>query len=153
MRLVLYGMFCAGLAGLHAYNAFDKRVNFQPIDARVSAVNEQCYMEKTESFVSGKTWTSGLMPCEVAALLAHEHPKWQGYDVKHKIEVRFDYVSPVDGATHASRLEMSAYPDGRPLQAGDIFSVQASRDQANKTRANDWLDVRLGRHAPRHDSI
>ena len=153
MRLVLYGMFCVGLAGLHIHNEFDKRVNFQPIDARVSAVNEQCYMEKTEGLVSGKTWTSDLLPCELAALLTREHPKWHGYDIKHKIEVRFDYISPVDGATHASSLEMPAYPDGRPLQAGDIFPVQASRNQANKTRANDWLDMRLGRHSPRHDSI
>ena len=153
MRLVLYGMFCVGLAGLHVHNEFDKRVNFQPIDARVSAVNEQCYMEKKEGLVSGKTWTSDLLPCGLAALLTRDHPKWQGYDIKHKIEVRFDYISPVDGATHASSLEMSAYPDGRPLQAGDIFPVQASKDQANRTRANDWLDIRLGRHAPRHDSI
>ena len=153
MRLVVCGMVCAGLAGLHVNNEFDKRVNFQPIDARVSAVNEQCYMEKTEGFASEKTWVSDLLPCELAALLTREHPKWQGYDVKHKIEVRFDYISPVDGATHASSLEMSAYPDGRPLHAGDIFPVQASRDHANRTRANDWLDRQLGRHAPRHDSI
>ena len=151
MRLIIYGMFCVGLAGLHAHNEFDKRVNFQPIDARVSAVNEQCYLEKKEEV--GKTSTSDLMPCELAALMAREHPKWQGYDIKHKIEVRFDYISPVDGVTHGSSLEMSAYPDGRPLHAGDIFPVQASRSQANKTRANDWLDIRLGRHAPRHDSI
>jgi hypothetical protein len=150
MRLVIYGMFCAGLAGLHVYGEFDKRVNYQPVDARVSAVDEQCYMEKKED--AGK-WTSDLLPCEVAALLTRDHPKWQGYDIKHKIEVRFDYISPVDGATHAARLEMSAYPDGRPLHAGDIFSVQASKSQANGTRANDWLDVRLGRHAPRHDTI
>lgn len=150
MRLVVAGMFCAGLAGIHAYGEFDKRVNFQPVDARVSAVDEQCYMEKKED--AGK-WTSDLLPCEVAALLTRDHPKWQGYDVKHKIEVRFDYVSPVDGATRAASLVMSGYPDGRPLQAGDIFPVQASRSEASRTRANDWLDVRLGRHAPRHDSI
>jgi hypothetical protein len=153
MRLVVYGMVCVGVASLHVYGEFDKRMNFQPIDARVSAVNEQCYMEKKEGLGSGKTWTSDLLPCELAGLLTREHPKWQGYDVKHKIEVRFDYISPVDGATHSSRLEMSAYPDGRLLHAGDIFPVQASRDQANRTRANDWLDIRLGRHAPRHDSI
>jgi hypothetical protein len=153
MRVVLCGIFCVGLAGLHAQIEFDKRVNFQPIDARVSAVNEQCYMEKTEGLVSGKTWTSDLLPCELAARLTREHPKWQGYDIKHRIEVRFDYISPVDGATHASSLEMSAYPDGRALRAGDIFPVQASRNWAHKTRANDWLDMRLGRHSPRHDTI
>jgi hypothetical protein len=70
MRLVIYGMFCAGLAGLHVYGEFDKRVNYQPVDARVSAVDEQCYMEKKED--AGK-WTSDLLPCEVAALLTRDH--------------------------------------------------------------------------------
>jgi hypothetical protein len=59
----------------------------------------------------------------------------------------------VDGQTHGSSLEMSAYPDGQPLQAGDVLSVQASKSEANKTRASDWLDRQLGRHAPRHGSI
>lgn len=147
MRLVVYGMICAGVAGLHVYGEFDKRVNFQPIDARVSTVKEQCYLEKTEG---RRTSTSDLMPCEIAALLARNHAKWEGYDIKPKIEIRFAYISPADGETHESKLDMTEYPDGRPLHSGDIFPVQASTSEVNRTRANDWLDIRLGRHAPKH---
>jgi hypothetical protein len=150
MRLGVYGMICVGLAAFYGYREFDKRVNFRPIDARVSSVEEQCYMEKTEGQRSS---SSDLLPCELAELLTHGQTKWQGYDIKHKIEIRFAFISPVDGAAHESRLQMAAYPDNRPLRAGDIFPVQASRNEANKIRANDWVDIRLGRHAPKHGSI
>ncbi|WP_076858008.1 hypothetical protein [Bradyrhizobium mercantei] len=150
MRLGLYGMIAIGVVGFYAYSEFDKRVNFRPIDARVSSVKEQCYLDKTEG---NRSSSSDLLPCEIAELLARNHPKWQGYDIKHKIEIRFAYISPVDGAAHESNLQMAEYPDDRPLHAGDIFAVQASRSNANKTRPNDWLDRRLGRHAPRHGSI
>ncbi|MGY3445064.1 MULTISPECIES: hypothetical protein [unclassified Bradyrhizobium] len=150
MRLGLYGLIAIGVAGLYAYIELDKRVNFRPIDARVSSVKEQCYMEKTEG---NRSSTSDLLPCELTELLARNHPKWQGYDIKHKIEIRFAYISPVDGAAHESSLQLASYPDNRPLHAGDIFPLQASRKEANRTRANDWLDRRLGRDAPSHGSI
>ncbi|WP_426442670.1 hypothetical protein [Bradyrhizobium genosp. P] len=153
MRLFFFGIVCAGLASIHIYNEFDKRVNFRPVDARISQVKEQCYLEKSDVAESGKTWSSDLLPCGFAVLSAQMHPKWQGATVKHKIEVRFAYISPVDGAAHELSLQMAAYPDGREMRAGDIFPVQASRKQADRTRANDWLDVRLGRHAPKHGSI
>ena len=80
------------------------------------------------------TSTSDLLRCELAQVLTREHPKWQGYTVKHKIEVRFVFVSPVDGATHTSSLEMSAFPGGRPLRAGEVLPVLASKTSADKTR-------------------
>lgn len=150
MRLGLYGMIAIGVAGLYAYIEFDKRVNFRPIDARVSSVKEQCYLEKTED---NRSSTSDLLPCDLTELLARHHPKWQGADIKHKIEIRFAYISPVDGAAHESNLQLAEYPDNRQLSRGDIFPVQASRKEANRTRANDWVDRWLGRHAPRHGSI
>ncbi|PDT75501.1 hypothetical protein [Bradyrhizobium sp. C9] len=150
MRLSLYGMIAIGVAGLYAYIEFDKRVNFRPIDARVSSVKEQCYLEKTED---NRSSTSDLLPCELTELLARHHPKWQGADIKHKIEIRFAYISPADGAAHESNLQLAEYPDNRQLSRGDIFPVQASRTEANRTRANDWVDRWLGRHAPRHGSI
>ena len=150
MRLSLYGMIAIGVAGLYAYIEFDKRVNFRPIDARVSSVKEHCYLEKTED---NRSSTSDLLPCELTELLARHHPKWQGADIKHKIEIRFAYISPVDGAAHESNLQLAEYPDNRQLSRGDIFPVQASRKEANRTRANDWVDRWLGRHAPRHGSI
>jgi hypothetical protein len=131
MRLVVFGTVALAAAGLAAYDKYDKTMNYQSAEAHISAVNEQCYMEKVEG---RRTSTSDVLPCERAIVLAREHPKWQGYEVKHRIELRFTYVSPVDGATHASSMTMSAFPKGQPLHAGDVLRVLASKIKADKTR-------------------
>lgn len=124
-----------GAFGIAIYDQYDKGANYQRVDARISGVNEQCYLEKVERGVITKTtFTSDLTRCETAELLRKEHPKWQGYHVMHKIEVRVVYVSPVDGATHQSSLEMSYFPNGKPLRAGDAYPVLASKTKADKTR-------------------
>jgi hypothetical protein len=135
MRLAAIAVIAVGAAGIAIYDQYDKSANFQRVDARISGVSEQCYLEKVERGVITKTTsTSDLTRCEIAELLRKEHPKWQGYDVKHKIEVRVVYVSPVDGVTHQSSLQMSAFPNGKPLRAGDQFPVLASKTKAEKTR-------------------
>ena len=131
MRLVVFGTIAAVVAGFTAYDKYDKSTNFQPVDARISDVSDECYMEKVEG---RKTSTSDLLGCERAELLTRQHPKWHGYAIKHKIEIRFAYVSPVDGATHASSLTMSDFPNGQQLRAGDVLRVLASKTKADKTR-------------------
>ena len=125
-----------GAFGIAIYDQYDKGANYQRVDARISSVNDQCYLEKVERGVITKTtWTSDLTRCEIAELLRKEHPKWQGYDLKHKIEVKVVYVSPVDGATHQSSLQMSYFPNGKPLRAGDVLPVLASKTKAETTRS------------------
>ena len=136
MRGAVYAVMIVGFAGFVAYDQYDKKANFQPVNARVSAVNEQCYMEKVErGAVTKTTSTSDPLRCDLAQVLTREHPKWQGYDVKHRIDVQFSYVSPVDGALHTSSQQMSAFPNGQPLRAGDVLPIRASKTRADKTRA------------------
>ncbi|WFU36580.1 hypothetical protein QA635_20020 [Bradyrhizobium brasilense] len=136
MRFATIAIVVVGVAGVLIYDRHDKSANYQRVDARISGVSEQCYLEKVERGVITKTTsTSDLTRCEIAELLRKEHPKWQGYDVKHKIEVKVVYVSPVDGATHQSSLQMSYFPNGKPLRAGDVFPVLASKTKADKTRS------------------
>lgn len=135
MRLAVYGTIAVAAAGLSVYDQYDKKANYQPVDARINAVSDQCYMEKVErGGVTKTTSTSGLLRCEAAEVLTREHPKWQGYSIKHKIVIRFAYVSPVDGATHDSNLTMTAFPKSQPLRAGDVVRVLASKTKADKTR-------------------
>ena len=135
MRLAVFGTIAAAVTGFAAYDHYDKKTNFQPVDARISAVSDQCYMEKVERQVLTKTTsTSDLLRCDLAETLTREHPKWRGYAIHHKIEIRFAYVSPADGATHASSLTMSAFPKGQQLRAGDVLRVLASKTKADKTR-------------------
>lgn len=136
MRLGAIAIVAVGIGGFAIYDHYDKSANYQRVDARINSVSEQCYLEKVERGVITKTtWTSDLTRCEVAELLRKEHPKWQGYDLKHKIEVRVVYVSPVDGASHQSSLQMSSFPNGKPLRAGDLFPVLASKTKPDKTRS------------------
>ncbi|MCK1544087.1 hypothetical protein IVA87_09945 [Bradyrhizobium sp. 147] len=135
MRLLVFGLIAVGIAGFAAYDQYDKKANFQRVDARVSAVTDQCYLEKVERGIFSKTTsTSDLLRCDQAEILTREHPKWQGYEIKHKIEVKFAYVSPVDGTTHFSSLRMSGFPNGQPLRMGDVLPVLASKTKADKTR-------------------
>ena len=135
MRLVVFGTIAAAVAGFAAYDKYDKNTNYQPVEARISDVSDQCYMEKVERGVLTKTTsTSDLLRCDLAELLTRAHPKWQGYAINHKIEIRFAYVSPVDGATHASSLTMSAFPNGQQMRAGDVLRVLASKTKTDKTR-------------------
>jgi hypothetical protein len=86
----------------------------EPVDARIGVVVEQCYMEKVERGAVMKTAsTSDLLDCAKAEMLTRAHPKWQGYTIKHKIEIRFAYVSPVDGATHDSQDAPTVIPRRR----------------------------------------
>lgn len=135
MRLAALGIVAAVIGGTAMYDNYDKKTNYQHVNARISAVTEQCYLEKSERGVMTRTTsTSGLTSCEVADFLRRQHPAWQGYDLKHKIEVSFGYVSPVDGAWHTGSHQMSAMPDGKPLRAGDGFPILASKTKADKTR-------------------
>ncbi|MBR0773297.1 hypothetical protein JQ625_00495 [Bradyrhizobium diazoefficiens] len=135
MRLAMFGLFAAAVAGFAVYDNYDKSTNFQRVSAHVSTVTDQCYLEKVERGVLSKTTsTSDMVRCDVAAALTRDHPKWQGFEIKHKIEVQFAYISPVDGATHTSSMRMSAYPNGQPLHMGDVFPVLASKTKADKTR-------------------
>jgi hypothetical protein len=134
MRLLFVGTIAA-VAGLAFYNQYDRTANFQPVDARISAVSDQCYMEKVErEAVTKRTSTSDLLGCERAEYLTREHPKWRGYAIRHKIEIRFAFVSPVDGTTHTSSLTLSAFPGARQLREGDVFRVLASKTKADNTR-------------------
>jgi hypothetical protein len=134
MRLGVFGIIAVAVVGLTAYDQYDKRANYQLVEARISAISDQCYMEKVDSGGFKKTTsTSDLVRCEVAEVLTREHPKWQGYSVKHKIVVRIAYFSPVDGATHESSLTKAAFPNG-PLHAGDVLQVLASKTKPDQTR-------------------
>ena len=89
------------------------------------------FVQHLEGSYSG---VMGLPLFEMAEILARNHPKWQGYDIKHKIDVSFGYVSPVDGAWHTGNHQLSAFPDGRPLRAGDGLPILISKTKADKTR-------------------
>ncbi len=130
-RLMMLGVAAVGVGGFYLYDQYNKKTNFVPVQARITNVSEICYMEKK----SGRTTeTSDALACDIAQHAVKSHPKWQGFNVKYKINVDYDYVSPVDQKTHSGKRTLSAYPNGRKLARGEIFNVRASKTDPNKSR-------------------
>ncbi|MDE2577795.1 MAG: hypothetical protein KGL46_03235 [Hyphomicrobiales bacterium] len=133
MNIKSLGLVGFAVIAVYAYDRFDKSTNYQRTQARLTKVDEVCYMEKTEG---KRTSTSDTLPCQLAEIAVKSHPKWMDYTVKRKIAFEFSFVSPVDGKIHSSKLSAAAFPNGKPLQAGDVVEVLASKKQAETTR---WL--------------
>lgn len=133
--MIRVGVIACGafaIAGLVIANEYDKKVNYLAVQARITDLQETCYMEKK----SGRTTsTSDTLACETAEFAVKSHPKWQGYDVKYKINVSYSYVSPADSKPHSGKLELSAYPDNKKLATGGEIKVLASKTAADKTRS------------------
>jgi hypothetical protein len=56
MRLAVFGTIAAAVAGFAAYDNYDKNTNFQPVDARISAVSSQRRRQPRTFFVA--SWRS-----------------------------------------------------------------------------------------------
>lgn len=126
------GAVMIGCSGLYfAYDQYDKKAHYIPAQARVSNVAELCYMEKK----SGRaTTTSDVVACDVAHYAVKNHPKWQGFTVRSKIRLEYEYVSPVDNRTHSGKRIFNDWPEGKKLSRGEAFMIRASKTDPNKSR-------------------
>lgn len=135
IRGMMFVFFVLAIIGFTAYDFYDKRANYEPVMARVTKVDEQCWMEKKERGILTKTThTSDLLPCPIAERLVASHPKWAGYAIKMKIEVGYLFTSPVDGKAHAAKRQLSDYPEGHKLGVGDVVEIRASKTNDGKVR-------------------
>jgi len=106
-RLMSFGLVALGVGGFYVYDQYDKKTNFVPVQARVTNVQELCYLEKR----SGRTTSSSdTLACDKAQYLSQNHPRWQGFSVRYKIAVDYDYVSPVDNRTHFRKAHADLLP-------------------------------------------
>lgn len=130
-RVMSFGLVALGVGGFYIYDRYDKNANYLPVQARVTNVQEVCYLEKR----AGRTrTTSDTLACDKAQYLAKNHPSWQDFTVKYKVTVDYDYVSPVDNRTHSGKRTLAAYPDGKKIYRGEIFNIRASKTDPNKSR-------------------
>lgn len=130
-RAMWFGIVMVGAGGVYAYDQYDKRTNFVPVQARVVDVKETCYMERR---AGRRTTTSDTLACNLARDMVQNHPSWQGFQVKQQIVVNYEYVSPADKRTHSGKRTLSAYPNGKKLSSGEILNVRASKTDPNKSR-------------------
>ncbi|GLI93120.1 hypothetical protein [Methylocystis echinoides] len=130
-RLLALGIVLLGLGGFAAFDQYNKRTNYTPVQARLSKVEELCYMEKRERRT---TSTSDVIACDLAQYAVANHPKWQGFTIKSQIRLEYAYVSPVDGRTHSGKRTIDYWPGGKKLSRGDLFPIRASKTDPDKTR-------------------
>jgi len=130
-RLMGLGIVAVGFGAFYAFDQYDKKTNYTPVQARLSKVEELSYMEQK---VGRTTTISDVVSCDVAQYAVKNHPKWQGFTVKSQIKLEYDYVSPADSRTHSGKRTISAWPDGRKLSRGELFPVRASKSDPDKSR-------------------
>jgi hypothetical protein len=130
-RLMGLGVVAVGIGAFYVFDQYDKRANYTPVQARISKVDELCYMEKK---VGRTTTTSDVVSCDIAHYAVSRHPKWEGFDVKSKISLEYEYVSPVDNRTHSGKRSLSEWPDGKRLNRGELFQIRASKSNPDKSR-------------------
>lgn len=120
-----------GVCAFAAYDQYDKRMNYIPVQARVTDVTEVCLLEKRR----GRTRTSSVtMSCDRAEAAAQSDPKWQGFTVKYEITIAYDFVSPVDKKTYAGKHQYDAFPNGKRVTRGERIEVRASKTDPTKSR-------------------
>ncbi len=114
-----------------AFDTYDYFVNYTPVQARVTRVQDSCYMEKRSG---GRVVKSNDYDCRSAESAVKNSALWQGSSITYDINIGFEYVSPVDGQLHGGARALTKWPGGRPLSRGDVLSIRASRIDPDETR-------------------
>lgn len=132
--LMKAGVFAAVLGGLFIYSSIDRAVNYKQVTARVTGVEEACYLKKVERGLRRKTTsTTKEGPCEVIRLVQQSKPDLQDFELVKVTYVSFEYRSPADGNTYGGRHKQSRHKDGRQIKPGDNLPVKAHKEDPQLT--------------------
>ena len=133
--LIKYFLIPLGLGGLFLYAQFDRSTNYEETMARVTKVEELCYMTKRERGVLSKTTTTtDHGPCAPIQRIHETHPAYKDYRLVKVTYVEYRYRSPADGKLHRGKHEQVKHPDGKAVKSGDTLLVLAHKTNAEKTR-------------------
>jgi hypothetical protein len=134
MNLKAYGLVGVVLSLSYAYSQYDKATNYVETTARVTKVEESCYLKKKERGIGTKTTiTTKTGPCKIANALKEHHPEFKSYSVIKNTYVEFSYKSPVDGRRHNGRHEQAKHKNGQPIKRGDALAILAHMEVPEKT--------------------
>lgn len=121
-------------AGIGLYATYDRATNYETTTAKVTKVEEVCYMKKTERGVASKTTkTTKEGPCPIITAMDQTHPEFQDYDLIKVIYVEFRYRSPADGKFHRGKQRQENVRSGLPLRSGDDLQVLAHKTKPEVT--------------------
>lgn len=104
-------------------------ISHSPVDATITAVEEECSLVRTERRRRGSTQR---MPCPQAQALSAA-PDYENWEVRRHQVALYSYVSPADGRTHRGRADRIR-SDRTGLQAGATIRVWAHKRRPSESR-------------------
>lgn len=121
----------AAIAAPYGFDLYDAYIHYAPVEARVTRVQDSCYMEKRSG---GQLVKSEVYSCRSAESAVKNNFIWKGANVVYDIAIAFEYVSPADGQLHADARTLTAWPRGKAVSPGDVLWIRASRNDPEATR-------------------
>jgi len=120
--------------GATAYSQYDRSVNYEPVDARITSIEEKCYLKKvSRSFNKKKTTTTPEGSCNVAAALVRTHPEFKDMDLVRAAYVEVKYRSPADGKYYRDDLKFELKKNAK-YRSGQQLKILASVTDTRKIR-------------------
>ena len=128
------GLILVVFVAFVAYKEFDLAANYERIPAKVTKVDEVCYLKKKERGVFTKTTTTTKEgPCTIVRALNETHPEYQDFDLVKVTYIEFRYRSPADGKMHRGKDKLLNRKSNLPLRSGDDGVVYAHKDKPAET--------------------
>ena len=135
-QLKIYGAVIGGVAfagGALVYNqSTELRGNYTLVDAKITDVKLECFIERHERKVIRKESPElAYMDCTVAPLVARQHG-FDDTDIKRRATVTYRYRSPVDDDLYSGPYAVSGVVE--TLVPGKTIRVHAHRVQPGQSR-------------------
>lgn len=135
--LLKVGILAVAGGGFFLYSQYDRAANYEQTVARVTGVDEVCYMKKVDRGIASKTTsTTKEGPCEVVSMINKSHPEFQDYDLIKVTYVEYEYQSPADGKWHTAKRKQTTHKNGTPVRFGDEMVILAHRHDPERTQRN-----------------
>ena len=130
-RLALGAVVGIGVAGALAREAWEKHTAFTPVEARILAVSDTCSLAaaKPGSFVH----KGGFDCARSDEAMKASRPDFP-LRVRHDLQLRLAYVSPVDGRVHVADHLREDWRGGAKAP-GHTISILASRTDTDRIEA------------------
>lgn len=135
-QLKIYGAVIGGVAfagGALVYNqSAEQRGNYRLVDAKITNVRIECFIERDERKVVQKESPElAYMNCTVAPLVARQHG-FDDTDIKRRAIVSYRYRSPVDDDLYSGTYAVTGVVE--TLVPGKTIRVDAHKVQPDKSR-------------------
>jgi hypothetical protein len=137
--IALAGVTTLGVLGM-SYQAIDIKLNYSLTPARISAVQTDCFVERSykKRVVVEGTKDRAYMSCDDAPFIATQHG-FSAADVRTRSKASYVYVSPVDAKEYTGNLERedNLFTVGKQIYVYASDSVPA---ESRTNKSNFFLD-------------